>query len=90
MMNITLRVWRQAGPDVEGAFETYEAKNISPDASFFEMLDEVNEKLKKVMVNAFREVVRIMEKHKVDMRIAALMLGVGRVADAAKDRGLYP
>ena len=45
MMNITLRVWRQAGPDVEGGFETYEAKDISPDASFFEMLDEVNETL---------------------------------------------
>jgi glutamate dehydrogenase (NAD(P)+) len=42
------------------------------------------------MVNAFREVVKIMETHKVDMRIAALMLGVGRVAEAAKVRGLYP
>ena len=44
-MNLTLRVWRQAGPDADGAFKTYEAKNISPDASFFEMLDELNEHL---------------------------------------------
>ena len=44
-MNLTLRVWRQAGPDAKGGFETYEAKDISPDASFFEMLDEVNERL---------------------------------------------
>ena len=58
--------------------------------SYFWEESEVNEKLKKVMVTAFREVVRIMEEHKVDMRTAALMLGVGRVAEAAKDRGLYP
>lgn len=44
-MNLTLRVWRQAGPDVPGRFETYEAKNISPDSSFLEMLDTVNEEL---------------------------------------------
>ena len=45
MMDVTLRVWRQAGRDADGVFETYEAKDISPDASFFEMLDEVNEDL---------------------------------------------
>ena len=44
-MNLTLRVWRQAGPGAKGEFKTYEAKNISPDASFFEMLDELNERL---------------------------------------------
>jgi succinate dehydrogenase / fumarate reductase iron-sulfur subunit len=44
-MNLTLRVWRQAGPDAKGEFKTYEAKDISPDASFFEMLDELNERL---------------------------------------------
>ena len=44
-MNLTLRVWRQAGPDVPGRFETYEAKNISTDSSFLEMLDTVNEEL---------------------------------------------
>ena len=44
-MNLTLRVWRQAGPGSEGSFKTYEAKDVSPDASFFEMLDELNERL---------------------------------------------
>lgn len=44
-MNLTLRVWRQSGPGSEGSFETYEAKDVSPEASFFEMLDELNERL---------------------------------------------
>ncbi len=44
-MNLTLRVWRQAGPDAPGRFETYEATDISPDSSFLEMLDNVNEEL---------------------------------------------
>ena len=44
-MNLTLRVWRQAGPDVPGRFETYEASGISEDSSFLEMLDLVNERL---------------------------------------------
>jgi succinate dehydrogenase / fumarate reductase iron-sulfur subunit len=44
-LNLTLKVWRQAGPNIRGEFKTYEAKNISPDASFLEMLDIVNEEL---------------------------------------------
>lgn len=44
-MNLTLKVWRQDGPDDKGRFETYDAKDISPDTSFLEMLDLVNEKL---------------------------------------------
>ena len=44
-MDLTLRVWRQAAPGVAGRFETYQAKRISPDASFLEMLDQVNEDL---------------------------------------------
>ncbi|MXW59472.1 MAG: succinate dehydrogenase/fumarate reductase iron-sulfur subunit [Acidimicrobiia bacterium] len=44
-MNITLKVWRQAGPLAEGRFVTYEASGISTDASFLEMLDIVNERL---------------------------------------------
>lgn len=41
-MNFKLRVWRQDGPDDEGRLETYEATNISSEASFLEMLDIVN------------------------------------------------
>ena len=44
-MNLKLTVWRQAGPDAKGAFETYDAADISPDMSFLEMLDVVNERL---------------------------------------------
>jgi succinate dehydrogenase / fumarate reductase iron-sulfur subunit len=46
-MNLKLFVWRQKGPNNQGKLEQYEAKNISPDMSFLEMLDEVNEELIK-------------------------------------------
>jgi succinate dehydrogenase / fumarate reductase iron-sulfur subunit len=44
-INLTLKVWRQKGPDVKGRFETYQAECISTEMSFLEMLDVVNEKL---------------------------------------------
>ncbi len=44
-LNVTLKVWRQDGPAANGRFETYEAKTISEDSSFLEMLDLVNERL---------------------------------------------
>jgi len=44
-MNLTLHVWRQAGPDASGRFETYRAEEVSEHASFLEMLDLVNETL---------------------------------------------
>jgi succinate dehydrogenase / fumarate reductase iron-sulfur subunit len=44
-MVLTLRVWRQAGPDRPGRFETYTAKGVHADMSFLEMLDVVNEDL---------------------------------------------
>jgi succinate dehydrogenase / fumarate reductase iron-sulfur subunit len=44
-MNLTLHVWRQSGPKEKGRFVTYEARNISPDSSFLEMIDVVNERL---------------------------------------------
>jgi succinate dehydrogenase / fumarate reductase, iron-sulfur subunit len=44
-LNVTLRVWRQDGPDDPGRFETHEATGISDEASFLEMLDVVNERL---------------------------------------------
>jgi succinate dehydrogenase / fumarate reductase iron-sulfur subunit len=34
-MDVTLRVWRQKGPDEPGRFVTYEAKGVTPDMSFF-------------------------------------------------------
>ena len=44
-MNLTLVVWRQKNRDDRGTMETYEAPDISPDMSFLEMLDVVNERL---------------------------------------------
>ncbi len=44
-MNITLQVWRQPGPDARGEFKTYLVKDISPDMSFLEMLDVLNQRL---------------------------------------------
>jgi succinate dehydrogenase / fumarate reductase iron-sulfur subunit len=44
-INLTLRVWRQEGPNDPGRFETYPAPGISEDMSFLEMLDVVNERL---------------------------------------------
>ncbi|WP_326599537.1 succinate dehydrogenase/fumarate reductase iron-sulfur subunit [Streptomyces sp. NBC_01803] len=44
-MNLTLRIWRQQGPDAQGAMSTYEVTGISPDMSFLEMLDTLNEEL---------------------------------------------
>ena len=44
-INITLKVWRQRGPQEKGAFQTYQLEGISVDSSFLEMLDILNEKL---------------------------------------------
>ena len=44
-MDLTLKVWRQRGPNDRGRLETIEAPEISPHASFLEMLDVVNERL---------------------------------------------
>ena len=44
-MNLTLHVWRQRNARAEGRFVTYTASDISPDISFLEMLDVVNEGL---------------------------------------------
>jgi succinate dehydrogenase / fumarate reductase, iron-sulfur subunit len=44
-IHLTLKVWRQKDAQEKGRFETYEAKDISVDMSFLEMLDVVNERL---------------------------------------------
>jgi glutamate dehydrogenase len=48
---------------------------------------EVNEKLEEKMVNAFHDVYRMTEEKRADMRSAAYMVGVGRLAEALKARG---
>ena len=44
-LSVTVRVWRQAGPDQPGKFVDYAAKNLSSHMSFLEMLDVVNDEL---------------------------------------------
>jgi succinate dehydrogenase / fumarate reductase iron-sulfur subunit len=44
-MTLTLRVWRQSAPSAQGGLKEYTATDISPDMSFLEMLDVVNERL---------------------------------------------
>lgn len=44
-MKVFLKVWRQAGPTAPGRLVDYTADNVSPDMSFLEMLDSVNETL---------------------------------------------
>ena len=46
-MKLTLKIWRQAGPNVAGQLVEYAADDVSPDMSFLEMLDVVNEGLIK-------------------------------------------
>ncbi|MFC7385948.1 succinate dehydrogenase/fumarate reductase iron-sulfur subunit [Sphaerisporangium rhizosphaerae] len=44
-MNLTLKVWRQNGPADSGRMVTYQVTDVSPDMSFLEMLDVLNERL---------------------------------------------
>jgi len=44
-MNLTLHVWRQSDAGDSGRFERHQAKDVRPDMSFLEMLDQVNEQL---------------------------------------------
>jgi len=53
-------------------------------------LEKVNRKLEEKMTKAFNDVEALAEKEESDMRTGALMLGVGRVANAIKTLGLWP
>jgi len=44
-MNLTLRIWRQKDTNTAGEFVTYQVKEVTPDMSFLEMLDVLNEDL---------------------------------------------
>ncbi|MDD2594260.1 MAG: succinate dehydrogenase/fumarate reductase iron-sulfur subunit [Bacteroidales bacterium] len=54
-MDLTLKVWRQKDAKSKGHFETYKVNNISPDSSFLEMMDILNEQL----INECKEPVAI-------------------------------
>ncbi len=44
-MKLTLKIWRQAGPDAKGAMVDYQVSDVSEDMSFLEMLDVLNDRL---------------------------------------------
>ncbi|MGO8990408.1 MAG: Glu/Leu/Phe/Val family dehydrogenase [bacterium] len=52
--------------------------------------EEISDRLTRIMRKSFAEVLKISQRDKVDMRTAALMLGIGRVAEATRLRGIYP
>jgi glutamate dehydrogenase/leucine dehydrogenase len=58
--------------------------------SFFWTEKEVNQRLEEIMVRAFNEVLKRSKEFKVNMRTAAYVLAVGRVAEATIVRGIYP
>ncbi|WP_375141624.1 Glu/Leu/Phe/Val dehydrogenase [Bacillus sp. EB600] len=49
--------------------------------------EEVDQKLKKIMVDSFENVIRVAQTHKVDMRLAAYMVGIRKLAEASSFRG---
>jgi len=58
--------------------------------AFFWSESEVNQRLEEVMAHAFHEVLEISQREKTDMRTAAYMLAIDRVASAMMIRGIYP
>lgn len=52
--------------------------------------DRVNQEMEGLMVQAYRRVVKESRSRQISLRLAAYVLGVGRVAEALQDRGLYP
>jgi glutamate dehydrogenase (NAD(P)+) len=57
---------------------------------FFWTEREVNAQLERVMVNSFQTVLQTAQQRRVDMRTAAYLVAVQRVADAVATRGIYP
>jgi glutamate dehydrogenase (NAD(P)+) len=57
--------------------------------NFFWTEEEVNQKLRDILIHAFQQVLYMSQKEKVNMRLAALMIGIERVARAMLWRGLY-
>jgi glutamate dehydrogenase (NAD(P)+) len=58
--------------------------------NFFWEENEVNGKLSRLMRHSFAAVESTMRQHKTDMRTAAYIIGVKRVAEATITRGIYP
>jgi glutamate dehydrogenase (NAD(P)+) len=57
---------------------------------FFWTIEEINARLKRIMTRAFEDTYRQARENEVDLRLAAYMLAVERVAEATLTRGIYP
>ena len=58
--------------------------------SFFWGEDEINERLRQIMVRSFNQALRVAHEKNIDMRTAAQVLAIHRVAEAVQLRGIYP
>ena len=58
--------------------------------SFFWGEDEINERLRRIMVRSFTQVLKMAQEKKVDLRTAAQIYAIQRVAEAMRIRGIYP
>jgi glutamate dehydrogenase (NAD(P)+) len=58
--------------------------------AFFWSEDEINRRLEDVMNNSFAHVWQLSQNYKVDLRTAAYMMAINRVAEATRVRGVYP
>ena len=56
---------------------------------YFWTEEEVNDRLDRIMMTSFTDVIRYAESHGVNNRIAAYMLAIDRVAYTTKQRGIY-
>ncbi len=56
---------------------------------YFWTVEEVNDRLDRIMSSSFTDVIRYAESHDVDNRTAAYMLAIDRVAYTTKQRGIY-
>jgi glutamate dehydrogenase/leucine dehydrogenase len=63
---------------------------VQDESHLFWEAQDVYNRLERVMKTAFNDVLKTHIEHKVPMRIAANMVGIGRVAEAVKIRGIYP
>lgn len=63
---------------------------VQDNMKYFWTENEINQRLQEIMVHAFAEVWDTAQKEKVDLRTAAYLLAVRRVAEAMRVRGLYP
>ena len=58
--------------------------------SYFWEIDEINSRLNRIMQKAFTSMWELSQKERISLRSAAMQIAVGRVADAAKQMGLFP